>query len=77
MNEGNCPDCGNGMIRGYIHCGNRLAWVPKVSKWSVEPNFNEGAVLLSGQNRFSINHVNAYSCETCKKVIIDYSAQVN
>ncbi|WP_367301548.1 PF20097 family protein [Staphylococcus aureus] len=39
---------------------------------SVEPSLNKGAVLLSKQNRFSINYVEAYLCEKCEKVIINY-----
>ena len=68
-----CPNCGNEMKKGYIQSGTRLAWVPKVSKLSVEPSLNKESVLLSNQSRFSINYVDAYLCEGCKKVLIDYS----
>jgi len=68
-----CPNCSNEMKKGYIQSGTRLAWVPKVSKLSVEPSLNKESVLLSNQSRFSINCVDAYLCEGCKKVLIDYS----
>lgn len=68
-----CSVCNKEMKKGYIQSGTRLAWVPKVSKLSVEPSFNKESVLLSNQNRLSINYVDAYLCENCKKVIIDYS----
>lgn len=71
MNE--CPNCGSEMKKGYIQSGTRLAWVPKVSKLSIEPSLNKESVLLSNQSRFSINYVDAYLCEDCKKVLIDYS----
>jgi len=61
------------MKKGYIQSGTRLAWVPKVSKLSIEPSLNKESVLLSNQSRFSINYVDAYLCEGCKKVLIDYS----
>lgn len=68
-----CSICGDEMRKGYIQSGTRLAWVPEVSKLSVEPSLNKESVVLSKQNRFSINFVDAYLCENCKKVIIDYS----
>lgn len=68
-----CFKCGGEVKKGYIQCANRIAWVPEVSKASVEPNFNKGSILLSKQNRFSINHIDAYLCEKCKNVFIDYS----
>ena len=61
------------MKKGYIQSGTRLAWVPKVSKLSIEPSLNKESVLLSNQSRFSINYVDAYLCEGCKKVLVDYS----
>lgn len=72
-----CSNCGGKVNKGYIQCGNRIAWVPEVSKISVEPNLNKDSILLSNQNRFSINSVDAYICEKCKKVILDYSNQTN
>lgn len=69
----NCPNCDKEMKKGYIQSGTRLAWVPKVSKLSVEPSLNKESVLLSKQSRFSINYVDAYLCESCKRVMIDYS----
>ena len=68
-----CPSCEKEMKKGFIQSGTRLAWVPKVSRASVEPSLNKDSVLLSKQNRFSINYVNAYLCEHCEKVLIDYS----
>lgn len=71
LNE--CSTCGSEMKKGYIQSSNRLAWVPKVAKLSVEPSLSEGSVLLSNQNRFTINYVVAFLCENCKKVLIDFS----
>lgn len=68
-----CAKCGGEMKKGYIQCSNRIAWVPEVTKSSLEPSFNKDSVLLSEQNRFSINHVEAYICEICEIVLIDYS----
>lgn len=70
-----CSTCGSEMRKGYIQSSNRLAWVPKVAKLSVEPSLNEGSVLLSNQNRFTINYVDAFLCENCKKVLIDFSVK--
>lgn len=68
-----CVECGGEVKKGYIQCGNRIAWVPEVSKASIEPSMNKDSILLSNQTRFSINHVDAYICEKCKKVVLDYS----
>ncbi len=68
-----CSICSEEMRKGYIQSSTRLAWVPEVSKLSVEPSRNKESVVLSKQNRFSINYVDAYLCESCKKVVIDYS----
>lgn len=69
---GNCPYCNQEMKKGYIQCSNRIAWTPNLSKISVEPSLNKESIILSKQNRLSINHIDAYICEKCKKVIIDY-----
>lgn len=68
-----CLECGGQVKKGYIQCANRIAWVPKVSKASVEPSITKDSILLSNQNRFSINYVEAYICEECQKVVLDYS----
>lgn len=75
--DNQCPICKAEMRKGYIQSGTRLAWVPNVSKLSTEPSLNKDSVLLSKQSRFSINHVDAYLCEKCKKVLIDYSEKQN
>lgn len=68
-----CSKCGGEVKKGYIQCSNRIAWVSEVSKTSVEPSLNKDSILLSKQNRFSINHVDAYLCEECELVLLDYS----
>ncbi|MEC2054625.1 hypothetical protein I6J18_18925 [Peribacillus psychrosaccharolyticus] len=68
-----CSTCGSEMKKGFIQSGTRLAWVPKPAKFSVEPSLNKESVLLSNQNRFSINIVDAFLCEGCKRVLIDFS----
>lgn len=68
-----CSTCGSEMKKGFIQSGTRLAWVPKPTKFSVEPSLNKESVLLSNQNRFSINIVDAFLCEGCKRVLIDFS----
>lgn len=73
MRNKKCFKCKDEMKKGYIQCSNRIAWVPNISKLSVEPSLNKDAVLLSKQSRLSINHVEAYLCERCKNVIVDYS----
>lgn len=57
-----CSTCGSEMRKGYIQSSN-LPWVPKVAKFSVEPSLNEGSVLLSNQNRFTINYVESEECK--------------
>lgn len=69
----NCSECGGEVKKGFIQCANRIAWVPEVSKLSVEPSMNKDSILLSSQTRFSINYVDAYVCEECEEVVLDYS----
>lgn len=68
-----CATCGNEMREGVIEAGNRIAWVPEVTKASVEPCLNKDSVILSTQNRSSINHVKAFPCVPCEQVLLDYS----
>lgn len=68
-----CSECGGEVKKGYIQCANRIAWVPEINKVSVEPSMTKGSILLSNQTRFSINYVDAYICEECKRVVLDYS----
>ncbi|MFD1205352.1 PF20097 family protein [Sporosarcina contaminans] len=68
-----CPFCEGEMKKGYIQSGTRLAWVPRVSKAIIEPSFIKDSVLLSKQSRFLVSNVDAYLCERCKKVVLDYS----
>lgn len=60
MENKKCSECGGEVQKGYIQCANRIAWVPEVSKSNVEPSMNKDSILLSNQNRFSINYVDAY-----------------
>src|SRR5690625_3210648 len=39
-----CSVCNKEMKKGYIQSGTKLAWVPKVSKLSVEPSFNKECI---------------------------------
>lgn len=72
-----CSECGGEVKKGYIQCANRIAQVPEVSKSSVEPSMNKDSILLLNQTRFSINYVDAYICEECEEVVLDYSDAKN
>jgi len=68
-----CPYCDAELNKGVIQAGQRIAWTPKVSNFVAEPTWKKDAVRLSKQGYVAMNYVDAYICERCKFVEIDYS----
>ncbi len=68
-----CPYCGNEMLQGYIQCRDGVRWTPKLQLVSALSFLGRGSVSLENGTELENQAVYAYNCETCKKVLIDYS----
>lgn len=70
-----CPYCGNEMINGFVQGSRGFFFaVEKHSVW-FWPDRSKGEFLLSSNN-FTVPTCAAYHCSNCKKVILDYSIEV-
>ena len=63
-----CPCCDREMDLGYIQCRDGVTWTAKRCLVPALSRLSKGSVALSGGTT-----VQAYRCDGCKKVIIDYS----
>ena len=63
----NCPVCGKPMIPGYLFAKRPVIWTPDKDKINIFPGKDD--VKLAGA--FGSNP-EAYICETCRKVVVDY-----
>lgn len=68
-----CPYCGKEMRYGVIQSPHEINWKPKKAKLFGTAQFHEGAIVLSQNNFFKGSCVEAYRCDDCKKIIIEYS----
>ena len=69
-----CPYCDNEMQKGYIQCRDGVYWTP-IKQWvSALSSMAKGAIAIGTDDKLMPkSSAEAYHCETCKKVIIDYS----
>ena len=69
-----CPYCNKEMKKGYIQCRDGLHWTPKKQTVAALAGLGVGAVLIGSEDGLVPNTTAiAYHCESCKKVVIDYS----
>lgn len=68
-----CPYCNEDMKYGVIQSPHEINWMPKKAKLFGAAEFHEGAIVLSAHNFLKGSCVDAYCCDKCKKIIIDYS----
>lgn len=76
-----CPYCKKDMIKGHIQTrGEVIKWLPEnknsqflATRWEVRKN----EVKLGKYSYFTGGDVEAYRCEECKKIIINYSLEDN
>lgn len=72
-----CPYCKEAMQSGVIQSPHEISWLPVKSRFFGKTPSPEDALVLS---ELSLRHgdcVEAFRCETCKKVIIDYSEDIS
>lgn len=67
-----CPYCGKEMRFGVIESQHEINWKPKKAKISGSAVFHKDAIVLSGFSFLKGSCVEAYCCDDCKKIIIDY-----
>ncbi|WHH58400.1 PF20097 family protein [Petroclostridium sp. X23] len=68
-----CPYCDEEMKCGVIQSPHEINWKPKKAMLFGNAKFHNGAIILSESSFFKGSCVEAYCCENCKKIIIDYS----
>ncbi len=70
----NCPYCNSEMKLGYIQSRDGVVWDAKKRKIAAFPSLRSDAIVLgSADGAFSGTSIQAYNCEKCKKIIIDYA----
>ena len=71
----NCPYCGNEMQPGYVQSSRAFFFATEQHSILYRPNRKKGEFCLSSQNFISPICI-AYHCAQCKKVILDYTKEV-
>lgn len=71
-----CPYCGNEMELGYIQCRDGVTWTPKKQLVAALSALGKGSTTLENGAAADSKAVYAYKCSPCKKVVIDYSADI-
>jgi len=69
-----CPYCKETMKRGVIQSQHEINWKPKKAKVFGAAALNKDAIVLSEFSFLKGSCVEAYCCDKCKKIIIDYGS---
>lgn len=67
-----CPYCGKEMRYGVIQIPHEISWKPEKGKIFASSQFSKGAIILSEFSFLKGSCVEAYCCDDCMKIIIDY-----
>lgn len=71
-----CPYCGNEMTSGIVQSARHIFFTTKPHKnWFTPNTVGNKDIVLSSHN-WTRPTGDAYHCDECKKVVIDYSAEV-
>jgi|BioPla2DNA2_1021312.scaffolds.fasta_scaffold38914_3 hypothetical protein len=65
-----CPVCNNEMELGFLQGMNRVAWVKKPHRVSLNPK--QGEILLEN-NTIKDFVFSSWICKECRKILVDYS----
>ena len=72
-----CPCCGGNMTRGIVQSARQIFFTTKAHKnWFLPDTATGDEITLSSHNWTSPTCA-AYHCSACKKVVIDYSANID
>ncbi|NLC18052.1 MAG: hypothetical protein GX757_02330 [Clostridiales bacterium] len=67
-----CPYCKGTMRYGVIQSPHEINWKPKKARLFGAAIFHKEAIVLSEFSFTGGSSVEAYCCDKCKKIIIDY-----
>lgn len=67
-----CPYCNKEMRYGVIQSQHEINWKPKKTKLFGAAEFHKDAIVLSELSFLKGSCVEAYCCNDCKKIIIEY-----
>lgn len=68
-----CPYCKKEMKYGVIESPQEINWKPIKAKLFSAARFHKDAIVLARQSLLKGSCVEAYRCDSCKKIVIDYS----
>ena len=71
----NCPYCGNAMVQGFVQSSRAFFFATEEHGILYRPNPKKGELCLSSHN-FTGPICAAWHCGQCKKVILDYAAEI-
>jgi len=67
-----CPYCGKEMRYGVIQSQHEISWKPKKGKFFATAQFSKETIILSEFSFLKGSCVEAYCCDECRKIVIDY-----
>lgn len=67
----NCPFCNNKMVRGYMQSPRTPIFTTKPKALFCEPD-EDDIILIQSSHFFKLDRTDAWNCNICKKVIIEY-----
>ena len=71
-----CPCCGKEMTSGIVQSARQIFFTTKAHKnWFIPDTAGNEEIVLSSHN-WTRPTCTAYHCAECKKVVVDYSAEV-
>jgi hypothetical protein len=71
-----CPCCGKEMTSGIVQSARQIFFTTKAHKnWFIPDTAVNEEIVLSSHN-WTRPTCTAYHCAECKKVVVDYSAEV-
>ncbi len=71
-----CPYCNREMELGYIQCRDGVTWTPKKQPVAALSFLGKDNISLENGAADNSRTVYAYKCGECKKVVIDYSSEI-
>jgi len=71
-----CPCCGKEMVSGVVQSGRQIFFTTKAHKIRFIPNIVENEETVLSSHNWTRPTCTAYHCAKCKKIVIDYSVEV-
>ena len=71
-----CPCCGNEMESGIVQSGRKIFFTTKEQKNWLAPDIPLRDEIVVSSHNWTRPTCAAYHCPACKKVVMDYGAEV-